>query len=1109
MSTLPCYKLLQLKILGIQGSDSFKLVSAATRNVAKEELGAILATTELNKKEREQILINRGLSEAERKQALDTKAVSVSNLEAASTTNTLTMSTKAFGASLKGLWTTLKAHPFAAVLTAIAASAIILYSQLNYDKQLERLTESAEELAETKSEIENLNSELSTAEEKINELESKGNLSFVEEEELNRLRQTNSELKAQLANLEAIEKIKAQETLDKFVSVINNGDFWDPVNGASIEKLDAIKNLQDVAFEYEQYIMSLENQNPYSPYEYFNSINLDNSSEISDKNKSIIKKFKEQYSSLFDQYKNLFGNNPRFINTQGYTSSSTWQTYLDSYTKAYIDDYEKTQEAIDALEGTDYNLLNDKQKEAYNRAREKQWKIALTFSDEFGGLENVYQMIYNDRMFSEARDQIDGLINEDELTVDALSELINSNEKVKELFTRMGISMSQDGLESFIAWFGKPDNSDASSNSIVSKVEKIKEEFEDLTKELDSLQSTYNTVQSAIKDYNENGYLSIDNYQKMLELGDGYLSLLIDENGQLNLNEEAYQRVMQAKLQELTLNRVSTLLENILNMKQEEAQAYANADANYAEADSLMELINVKYQAAMIEAKTKDAELGGTTYQDAIRRSVSETSAWLSMMNSAIDGLGQYEDASDSASDSTDNLTESLRKQKDALENAKSDIQDLIDITIDWIKQEKEDEKEAYEDQKEHLLDLIDKRRELLETKKEEAELNKKLSEQQNTVAQNALAASLSSLDDSSAGRKSSKLAQDALTDSKSDLDTTLSDHEYDVRTKALDELKESTEEYYDKLIDEVDKYLDNERKLYEDACTMIDNDNGALYEKLKTYVYNHTTMTEAEFDHMWNNAQEGLKKYDNAHTPLWETMSELDRAIYNTALQIDNISTSVSNNVVSSINIAKEALGEYKSILDEIEASEFHGYYYMFFDGKKDRKYTSSNPDRELAAWDIQSQIEKDGYYIPTGAVVGGLKAYASGTLSATGGISMVGENGAELRILNQGDGIIPADITKNLMSIGVNPTEYFNNMANEIIWRGFSDNSSLDSILQDVSVEIKPNISTPISISIAGNATKETVDALKKLTPQIADAAAKKVMESALRYSSVPRKY
>ena len=47
----------------------------------------------------------------------------------------------------------------------------------------------------------------------------------------------------------------------------------------------------------------------------------------------------------------------------------------------------------------------------------------------------------------------------------------------------------------------------------------------------------------------------------------------------------------------------------------------------------------------------------------------------------------------------------------------------------------------------------------------------------------------------------------------------------------------------------------------------------------------------------------------------------------------------------------------------------------------------------------------------------------YAVGTLSARGGLAMVGEQGPELRVLNRGDGVIPADITRNLMKIGANP--------------------------------------------------------------------------------------
>lgn len=54
-----------------------------------------------------------------------------------------------------------------------------------------------------------------------------------------------------------------------------------------------------------------------------------------------------------------------------------------------------------------------------------------------------------------------------------------------------------------------------------------------------------------------------------------------------------------------------------------------------------------------------------------------------------------------------------------------------------------------------------------------------------------------------------------------------------------------------------------------------------------------------------------------------------------------------------------------------------------------------------------------------------------AAGTTSAHGGLSMVGEKGPELRVLNSGDGILPADITKNLWQWGTTkPSDFLNSI-------------------------------------------------------------------------------
>lgn len=67
------------------------------------------------------------------------------------------------------------------------------------------------------------------------------------------------------------------------------------------------------------------------------------------------------------------------------------------------------------------------------------------------------------------------------------------------------------------------------------------------------------------------------------------------------------------------------------------------------------------------------------------------------------------------------------------------------------------------------------------------------------------------------------------------------------------------------------------------------------------------------------------------------------------------------------------------------------------------------------------QSDISK-GYLLNLGSEMhkAGYPGYARGTRHADSGLSLVGENGPELRVLNQGDGILPSGITDNLWRWG-----------------------------------------------------------------------------------------
>lgn len=85
--------------------------------------------------------------------------------------------------------------------------------------------------------------------------------------------------------------------------------------------------------------------------------------------------------------------------------------------------------------------------------------------------------------------------------------------------------------------------------------------------------------------------------------------------------------------------------------------------------------------------------------------------------------------------------------------------------------------------------------------------------------------------------------------------------------------------------------------------------------------------------------------------------------------------------------------------------------------------------------------------------------KGYASGSLGVHGGLSLVGENGPELRVLNRGDGIIPNATTRNLMEWGaVNKAAFKSSIIDEL--RQFGGN-----VVQEFGNITLPNVTDVIS--------------------------------------------
>lgn len=121
--------------------------------------------------------------------------------------------------------------------------------------------------------------------------------------------------------------------------------------------------------------------------------------------------------------------------------------------------------------------------------------------------------------------------------------------------------------------------------NIVQAAYKSETALSSLNTQIDSLQSAYDDLADIVNTYNETGYITFDQLQTLLAMEPQYLSCLIDDNGQLQLNQEAMlalanqrlndaeaQAVQQAitELGQLTLQDEKTAVE-------ENAQAFSNA----------------------------------------------------------------------------------------------------------------------------------------------------------------------------------------------------------------------------------------------------------------------------------------------------------------------------------------------------------------------------------------------------------------------------------------------------------------------------------------------------------------------------------------------------
>ena len=177
---------------------------------------------------------------------------------------------------------------------------------------------------------------------------------------------------------------------------------------------------------------------------------------------------------------------------------------------------------------------------------------------------------------------------------------------------------------------------------------------------------------------------------------------------------------------------------------------------------------------------------------------------------------------------------------------------------------------------------------------------------------------------------------------------------------------------------------------------------------------------TDVSKQDTWKSNEDLYKEAYESGSKAWQTDRELfHRQNYtnpNDEWTVENPSLLAAQyNAATAVNM--EGLGDqrlYNKIFSEsITKDEIQDLY--------DKSQSDKSKGYLL---NLASEMHKAGY-----------PGYARGTRSANRGLSLVGENGPELRVLNHGDGILPNNITDNLWRWGsMTPKDMLESLAQRV---------------------------------------------------------------------------
>ncbi len=261
--------------------------------------------------------------------------------------------------------------------------------------------------------------------------------------------------------------------------------------------------------------------------------------------------------------------------------------------------------------------------------------------------------------------------------------------------------------------------------NIIKEAYEAEAAFTGMNAQLDSLQSSYQTLTGILESYNETGYISLDNLQSLLTADENLIAMLEVENGQLAINHEAYENLVAVQLQEFKEklnNAAAAEIEALAKGKAEEAtnsNAKASEDA-VAKLDAETAAFGRNTSAAIENAITK-AEEAGVSEAEIQGILDKYTEIWNAAMNNFNgdfpDFMGGTKSAAKAGKAAGEAYTDALKDELSNLNSVINYIGDVIGDQIDLFEDQKDAAVDALEAEKEAAEEALEAEKELVQEK--------------------------------------------------------------------------------------------------------------------------------------------------------------------------------------------------------------------------------------------------------------------------------------------------------------------------------------------------------------------------------------------------------